>query len=301
MLHGVLPVKKAAGMTSHDVVSRIRRLAGQKRVGHTGTLDPDVEGVLPICLGQATRIAEYVQHLPKRYQGKLVFGRSTDTQDASGQTLVDVEKVDITSQQVDEAFMRFTGEIEQIPPMVSAVKVDGRRLYEYAREGKEVKRSPRRAVIYSLQQMDFKEGNHPVIDFDVWCSKGTYVRTLCVDIGDDLGVPAHMAHLVRVNSGPFTLEDCFTLEELTEVAAQGTWEDVLTGPGEALPHFPSMVLANEHYGDLMNGLSLEWEEEEMLLPESLRYRVYTEDGRFCGLYRQVDERRADPEKVFREW
>ncbi|SDW32616.1 tRNA pseudouridine55 synthase [Marininema mesophilum] len=301
MLHGVIPVKKAAGMTSHDVVARIRRLAGQKRVGHTGTLDPDVVGVLPICLGQATRIAEYVQHLPKRYQGTLVLGRATDTQDASGETIAEVAKVDITLDQIDEAFSRFIGEIEQMPPMVSAVKVDGRRLYEYAREGKEVKRSPRKAMIYSLERIDFTEGEQPRIDFDVWCSKGTYVRTLCVDIGESLGVPAHMSHLVRMNSGPFTLEDCFTLEELAEVAFQNTWESVLTGPGEALPHFPSIILSDEDYGELMNGLSVEWEEDEPLLPESVRIRVYTEDGRFCGLYRQVDERTADPEKVFREW
>ncbi|MFC4077877.1 tRNA pseudouridine(55) synthase TruB [Salinithrix halophila] len=301
MLHGVIPVRKAPGMTSHDVVSRLRRLAGQKRVGHTGTLDPDVEGVLPVCLGQATRIAEYIQQMPKRYLGTLVLGVSTDTQDASGQLIAQVAKVECSPEEVDAAFARFTGEIEQVPPMYSAVKVGGRRLYDLAREGKEVERKPRRAIIHSLVRTGFEEGPHPRVNFDVRCSKGTYIRTLCADIGDSLGVPAHMSHLTRVESGPFTLEDSVSLEELEAIAARGNWEDVMAAPGDTLVHFPALLLPDEDYDALMNGGSVEWEEAFSLLPGGRLLRVYTEDGRFCGLYRQVDERTAHPEKVFRAW
>ncbi|WP_240511796.1 tRNA pseudouridine(55) synthase TruB [Paludifilum halophilum] len=299
MLHGVIPVWKPVGMTSHDVVARVRRLAGQKRVGHTGTLDPDVAGVLPICLGQATRIVEYIQKAPKRYRGLLTLGVSTDTQDASGEVLSRVEAGTVQPEEVDAVFHRFVGEIEQLPPMYSAVKVQGRRLYEWAREGKKVARKPRRTVIYRLERTGWDPGTHPEVSFDVVCSKGTYVRTLCVDIGKALGFPAHMSHLIRVESGPFTKSDSFSLEEIEEISEKGNWGDILVGPGEALGEFPSLFLPGEAYSQVMNGMPLEWADPLPSSPYHGRFRVYTEAGDFCGLYRMVDETTAHPEKVFR--
>ena len=224
MLHGVVPVNKPAGLTSHDVVNRIRRLSRQKKVGHTGTLDPAVKGVLPICLGQATRIAEYIQSLPKRYWGTLTLGAATDTQDHTGRVTEEQPVSPLDPEQIDRVFRRFIGEIEQVPPMYSAVKVDGKRLYEWARQGREIKRSSRRVTVYSLERTGIEGGEQPRIHFDVRCSKGTYVRTLCVDLGKELGYPAHMSRLVRTESGPFTLEEAFTLDRLERVAARESGE-----------------------------------------------------------------------------
>lgn len=192
-LFGVIPVWKPKGMTSHDVVVELRRMTGERRIGHTGTLDPAVEGVLPLCLGQATRISEYIQQLPKRYAGSMILGVSTDTQDQTGRVLREKPVGALDSAKIDEAFKHFQGEIDQIPPMVSAVRVKGRRLYEWAREGKEVPRKVRRVKIYELVRTGLnREGDRVRIDFEVLCSKGTYVRTLCVDIGEWLGYPAQI-------------------------------------------------------------------------------------------------------------
>lgn len=299
MLHGVIPVLKPAGMTSHDVVAQIRRYSGQKRVGHTGTLDPDVKGVLPVCLGQATRIAEYIQQMPKRYQGTLVLGVSTDTQDASGMILDRKEVAPLTSEEVDEVFAGFVGKVSQVPPMYSAIKVKGRRLYEWAREGKEVIRQPRDIHIYHLKRRGMTEGDFPCIHFDVECSKGTYVRTLCVDLGQALGYPAHMSHLIRTTSGPFVLQDSFSLEEIKEIASADLWKDILVEPGDALVHLPSLIISKEDYIHVMNGMALEWPGPAADVPDSGLFRVFTEEGTFCAVYRWEDEGRAYPEKVFR--
>jgi tRNA pseudouridine55 synthase len=298
MLHGVVPVNKPAGLTSHDVVNRIRRLSRQKKVGHTGTLDPAVKGVLPICLGQATRIAEYIQSLPKRYWGTLTLGAATDTQDHTGRVTEEQPVSPLDPEQIDRVFRRFIGEIEQVPPMYSAVKVDGKRLYEWARQGREIKRSSRRVTVYSLERTGIEGGEQPRIHFDVRCSKGTYVRTLCVDLGKELGYPAHMSRLVRTESGPFTLEEAFTLDRLERVAASGEWGSVLTGIGEALGHLPEIVVPQSLFTSVMNGRLLHPGKGEGLAVGTL-FRVFTEEGQFCALYRMKDERTAKPEKVFR--
>ncbi|PTX58627.1 tRNA pseudouridine55 synthase [Melghirimyces profundicolus] len=302
MLHGVIPVRKARGMTSHDVVSRIRRLAGQKKVGHTGTLDPEVEGVLPVCLGQATRIAEYIQELPKRYRGTMTLGSATDTQDQTGRVVEEREVGSLDPEEIDEVFRRFTGEIEQIPPMFSAVKVGGRKLYEWAREGREVPRKPRKVTIHSLRRIGMEKGKQPRIHFDVQCSKGTYVRTLCVDLGRALGYPAHMSGLIRTESGPFSLEDARSLEELESMAENGELDRALTGIGEALGHLPAVMVPRETFPDVMNGRPLgmeEQKEEQGPVPVGTLFRVYTDDGRFCALYTLKDKSKAIPVKVFR--
>jgi tRNA pseudouridine55 synthase len=299
-LFGVIPVWKPSGMTSHDVVVELRRMTGQRRVGHTGTLDPEVEGVLPICLGQATRIAEYIQNLPKRYAGSMILGVATDTQDQTGQILREEPVAHLDPSKIDEAFQQFHGEIDQVPPMVSAVRVSGRRLYEWAREGKEVPRQPRRVKIYELRRTGMeREGDRMRIDFEVLCSKGTYVRTLCADLGEWLGYPAHMSRLVRLQSGPFFLQDAVTLEELGEVAERGNWEDVLISPDAALGHLPSLIVSSSARQGVLNGMPLQLEEPLDSRAVGRLVRVYTEEGEFCALYRLSAPDTARPEKVFR--
>ncbi|GGE25130.1 tRNA pseudouridine synthase B [Marinithermofilum abyssi] len=299
MLHGVIPIRKLPGMTSHDVVARVRRIAGQKKAGHTGTLDPDVEGVLPVCLGQATRIAEYIQDLPKRYHGTLTLGIATDTEDASGRVTAETAVDSLDPDEVNEVFRRFVGEMEQIPPMYSAVKIKGKRLYELAREGKEVERKSRTIRIYELivTWLELDEP-HPRIHFDVLCSKGTYVRTLCVDLGKALGYPAHMSRLIRVESGPFHLEDAVTLDALEERVKEEGWDQLLVCPGEALGHLPVLFVPESAFASVMNGMTLQLD-APVAFPAGSLCRVYTEEGRFCALYRLVEETTARPEKVFR--
>lgn len=297
MYHGILPVFKPKGYTSHDVVRYVRRLVGQKRVGHTGTLDPDVEGVLPLCLGQATRLVEYLQDLPKKYQGTLTLGISTDTEDQSGRVLARQPVSHLDEAEVSRVFEQMTGEIEQIPPMYSAVRQKGRRLYELARKGQIVERQPRKVQIYQLDLLTIESSTYPQIQFSVCCSKGTYIRTLCVDIGQKLGYPAHMSQLIRTTSGPFHLEDCLTLAELETVAKDDGWNQVLSSLDEGLGHLPSLIVEQSHKHRIWDG----WELYSDVKPNrSTLVRVYSEQGEFCALYRLEPTGFAKAEKVFRE-
>jgi tRNA pseudouridine55 synthase len=256
--NGVLVLRKPAGMTSHDCVARIRRLFGTKKVGHTGTLDPEVTGVLPICLGHATRLVEYIQDLPKTYQVIMLLGSTTTTEDATGEVVeeVAVDTASISEERVRSVFQQFLGEIEQIPPMYSAVKVNGKRLYDLAREGMIVERKGRRVTIYDLKLHEIEPVGHTVrISFTCTCSKGTYVRTLCVDLGRAMGYPAHMAQLVRVKSGPFSLSDSIPLEELEQRVSSG--EDpssFLLSIPQALSFLPRYEVAPERKKAVLNGL-----------------------------------------------
>jgi len=256
--NGVLVLRKPAGMTSHDCVARIRRLFGTKKAGHTGTLDPEVTGVLPICLGQATRLVEYIQDLPKTYRVTMILGSSTTTEDATGDVVetVSVDTSAVTEERVRAAFPQFLGEIEQVPPMFSAVKVNGRRLYDLAREGQVVERKGRRVTIYELELHGVEpDGGQVRISFTCTCSKGTYVRTLCVDLGRALGYPAHMEKLVRVKSGPFTLTDSIPLEELERRIAEGEApSSFLLSIPQALSFLPRYEVAPERKKAVLNGL-----------------------------------------------
>lgn len=213
-MDGVLNLLKPPGMTSHDVVNVVRRALGIKKVGHTGTLDPGVAGVLPICVGRATRLAEFIAGEDKAYRAEVTFGVVTDTQDSFGETVAEQEASHLTRGDLAYALTRFHGPIMQVPPMVSAVKVGGKRLYELAREGVVVERQARPVTIHKLQLLDFRPGPRPVAYLDVVCSKGTYIRTLAHDLGQGLKVGAHMSYLVRTRSGPFQLAAAATLEEL---------------------------------------------------------------------------------------
>ena len=245
-MEGVVLLHKPKGMTSHDCVFKLRKILREKRIGHTGTLDPDVTGVLPICVGRATKIAQFLTSETKTYEGEVTLGFSTTTEDASGE-VVETKHVDrvITRKEVEEVLAVLTGTIEQMPPMFSAVKVNGKKLYEYARAGQEVERPVRTITIHEFVLLDDREvfeGENISFRFRVTCSKGTYVRTLAVMIGEKLGFPSHMSHLVRTASGEFVLEDCISFEEIEENVQNGTVESIFISIDEALSKFPKMVV-----------------------------------------------------------
>ena len=205
-MEGIIPLYKPKGMTSHDCVFKLRKILKMKRIGHTGTFDPDVTGVLPICIGKATKVAEYITDAGKMYEGEVTLGFSTTTEDASGE-VVETKKVDrvISKSEIIEVLHTFTGTIRQTPPMFSAVKVNGKRLYEYARQGIEIERPTRLVTIYSIELLDDSliNGETTSFRFRVACSKGTYIRTLAVMIGEALGFPAHMSELSQNKVGQF--------------------------------------------------------------------------------------------------
>ena len=221
MINGIINLKKEAGMTSHDAVFKLRKILHEKKIGHGGTLDPDVVGVLPIAVGKATRVIEYMTEAGKIYRGQICLGYSTTTEDASGECLETTPVSDVAVEEVDLALRSFIGEITQIPPMYSAVKVNGKRLYEYARAGQTVERPERHVTIYDFKRtssLEFKNGCC-YFDFEVACSKGTYIRTLSVDLGKKLGYASHMSYLEREASAGLRLENALTLAEITDKVA----------------------------------------------------------------------------------
>ena len=223
-MNGIINLKKEAGMTSHDAVFKLRKILGTKKIGHGGTLDPDVVGVLPIAVGKATRMVEFMQDEGKVYEGEITLGYSTTTEDASGEVVAETPVLSpLDEKLVDEAIASLTGPITQIPPMYSAVKVNGRKLYEYARAGQEVERSERQVTIYSFERTSpiFYDGYLARFTFRVKCSKGTYIRTLSLDLGEKLGYAAHMSHLTRTSAAGLQLEDALTLEEISEKVEAG--------------------------------------------------------------------------------
>jgi len=220
-LEGVVVIDKPAGMTSHDVVQRVRRAIGQSRVGHTGTLDPSATGVLVVCLGRATRLVQFLQAGTKTYAARMVLGIETDSQDAEGEVVARVAADHIDERQLCEALTRFQGEIAQIPPMVSAVKVGGERLHHKARRGEIVDREPRQVTVHDLVLDMFEPGEHPHASFLVTCSSGTYVRTLAHDVGRDLGVGGSLEGLRRLANEPFHLDDAVSLEDFETACQDG--------------------------------------------------------------------------------
>lgn len=298
-----MAVWKPEGWTSHDVVAKVRRVLKMKRIGHAGTLDPMVTGVLPLCLGRATRVVEYVQERPKSYEAVLQLGISTDTEDLTGKVVESQASVSVTEAEVRQALTGFIGEIEQVPPMYSAVKIDGKRLYELAREGKTVERKSRKVTIHEINLLDFQlELDQPRVTFSVVCSKGTYIRTLCVDIGKALGVPAAMAHLTRTMSGGITKESCLTLEQIEELQQAGKLNNHLIPADEAITHLERasvpesigrLALMGQKVGLAHSGIHLDIMQNEQLV------RLYNEHGSFLGIF-QIDFGSAvfKPIKVF---
>ena len=259
-LNGILPLWKPAGMTSHDCVIKIRKLLKTKNVGHTGTLDPNVTGVLPICVGQATKVVQYLTDAGKSYIGEVTIGVSTTTEDADGE-VVKQKKIakPIKRDELLAVLNQLTGEIEQIPPMFSAVKVKGKRLYEYAREGISVERPKRRVTIYELTLLDDKEiftGDTIRFSIKVNCSKGTYIRTLAVMIGEQLGYPAHMSNLVRIASAGIRQQDCFTFTEIEDKLDTDNIDDLLLPIEVALNELPKLEIHDTLASRVRNGAVL---------------------------------------------
>lgn len=244
-MDGVLNLNKPSGPTSHDIVAQVRRIVGKRKVGHAGTLDPSASGVLLVCLGEATRIVEYLMDWRKVYRATAIFGIVTDTEDAAGKVIAETEAIHIDKAMVEDVVRRFVGRITQMPPMASAVRYHGRRLYEFARKGRVVERSPRTVEVYSIRLLDFQPGVHPRAIFEVECSKGTYIRTLCADIGRELGCGGHLSALVRTAVGRFRIEDSVTPEELERFVAEGRLVEVLHTVDSVLSDLPAVELSRE--------------------------------------------------------
>jgi tRNA pseudouridine55 synthase len=288
-MDGIFAINKATGMTSHDVVARVRRLAKQRRTGHAGTLDPMATGVLPICLGQATRVAEYLSESGKAYRATLRFGVETDTYDTEG-TVVREAPVMLTQDDIAAMLPDFLGEQMQIPPIYSAIKRDGQPLYKLARAGEAVTVEPRPIVIYALRIVSWEP---PDLVLDVDCGKGTYIRSLAHDLGRRLGPGAHLAALLRTRSGPFALSQSITLETLEAALAGDTWRDHLYAPDEALLERGAAILAPENETRLRNGQPIRFPPSISATPAAPHadgdlLRAYSTDGRFLGLLRWND-------------
>lgn len=298
-----MPIMKPVDFTSHDVVAKVRRILGIKRIGHTGTLDPNVTGVLPLCIGRATRVVEYIQDLPKEYEAQLILGIRTNTEDMTGNVLETASLILVTEKQVTETILSFIGLIEQIPPMYSAVKVNGKRLYELARNGEEIERKPRKVTIHHIEIIHMNlEIAHPVIKFRVSCSKGTYIRTLCVDIGNKLGVPAAMSNLVRTSTGHITINQCVSFERTSELFETGRLNEIIIPTDLAIPHLPFSSVSASLVESVLQGRSIP---VEALSPFPLSHlslnalRLYTPDGTFMGIFKtDMTSGLVQPVKVF---
>jgi tRNA pseudouridine55 synthase len=278
---GLLVVDKPPGMTSHDVVDRIRDIFSTKKVGHAGTLDPDATGVLVVGVGRATRFLSYAQEGPKRYRAVGTFGVTTSTQDASGEVLEEAA-ANIARDDVVLAAKNFTGDIEQIPPMVSAVKVKGQRLYKLARKGEEVEREPRPVTIHELNVVDYTDGERPEATFDIYCSGGTYVRTLIHDIGQTLGCGAHMKTLRRTEAGGFPDTDAIPLADLSI--------DHLRPISEAVRQLFQFEVGEDAVKSIGNGRPINLWGAQLPGVEQGQSVAMVHEGRLLAVYRLKDER-----------
>ena len=294
-MDGILNIYKEKGYTSHDVVAKLRGILRQKKIGHTGTLDPDAEGVLPVCLGKATKLCDMLTDTDKTYRAVLKLGVETDTQDLSGSVLAE-KPVTVTEDQILKAIQSFQGEYSQIPPMYSALKVGGRKLYELAREGKTIERQPRLIRIYEIQ---VKALCLPYITMTVSCSKGTYIRTLCHDIGQRLSCGGAMKSLVRTKAGVFYIEESLTLKQVEELKDQNRLETQLVPIRHMFAHLPVFRCGEDHEKALQNGniLRLEWGS----CPEKPTGQVIVTDAedKLIGVYLfREDTGCLHPQKMF---
>lgn len=275
---GVLVVDKPTGMTSHDVVAVVRRALGIRRVGHTGTLDPAATGVLVCAVGRATRLVQFMQQGPKTYAATMVLGRETDSQDADGEVVAESDASALTEDHVCAALKHFVGEIEQVPPMVSAVKVGGERLHERARRGEVVEREPRRVTVHDLVLDEFEPGTLARVSFLVTCSAGTYVRTIAHDVGQRLGVGGSLVALRRLATGGFTLEDALPLDRVRELGEETALRERLVPLRDALRLLPAVDVAGEVRDDLVHGRAMP------ATGQDGPYAVHDPAGRLVGVY-----------------
>ena len=303
-MNGIINVYKEKGYTSHDVVAILRKIAGQKKIGHTGTLDPDATGVLPVCLGRATKVCDLLTDHDKTYETVLLLGKTTDTQDISGEILKEHPTDHLNEAEVIKVIENFKGTYDQIPPMNSALKVNGKKLYELAREGKTVERKSRKVTIY---QIHIKKIQLPRVRMEVTCSKGTYIRTLCHDIGNRLGTGGCMEELTRTKVGRFELKDSLKLEELSDLAQNGRLEDALIPLDQMFSELQSVVPAEKYISKAYNGNDFFKNQlsEDGKFCSGEKVRVYDAQGHFIGVYRYMEDRKMfhlvkmflDPEEL----
>ena len=292
-MDGILNVNKPAGLTSFKVVAAVRRHSGEKRVGHAGTLDPDATGVLPVCIGKATRVVEYLSETDKSYRAIVRLGVATDTYDASGTVTGTADASGVTREQVEAALGAFRGRIQQTPPMFSALKSAGRPLYALAREGKTVERKMRAVTIHRLNLTGW---DPPELTLEIDCSKGTYIRSLAHDLGEALGCGAHLKTLVRTRAGPFAIEDTVSLEEAIEAFETGDGETLLAPIDSVLGNMAPVTLTAEEVDAVVKGQVLVREPGE----DAGRYRrAYGPEGAFVAvLHRDKESGLWRPRKVF---
>ncbi len=296
MLNGIIIMHKESGFTSHDVVAKMRGICKQKKIGHTGTLDPAATGVLPVCLGNATKLCDMLTDKDKEYVAEMLLGTVTDTQDTTG-TVLKVCSADVDEEQVRQAVMSFVGDYMQVPPMYSALKVDGKKLYGLARAGKEVERQARPVVIYEIEILEM---NLPVVKMRVACSKGTYIRTLCADIGDALGCGGTMKSLQRTRVGCFSLPEAVTLQELEQIRDTEGLESVVRPADSVFMECPALHIKPEFIRLLENGNAFYADQtmEGTVFSSGEWVRVYRGEC-FTGIYTYDAGRRwYKPVKMF---
>lgn len=297
MYNGIINVYKESGFTSFDVVAKLRGILKQKKIGHTGTLDPDAEGVLVVCLGKATKLCDILTDKDKSYEATLLLGKTTDTEDSSG-TILTENEVKVTEEKVIDVIESFVGEYDQIPPMYSAIKINGKKLYELARAGIEVERPSRRVVIHKI---DILKMNLPYVTFHISCGKGTYIRSLCRDIGEKLGCGGIMDRLVRdsVNATEtgktFTLQDSITLEEIETMVKTGRFEQHIISVEEMFPKLVRYQVDENGNKKLCNGnllVSKDFIEDTVEMEDGKKCLVYNKDGQFTAIYQFHEELHA---------
>ena len=297
LMDGIINVYKEKGFTSHDVVAKLRGILHIKKIGHTGTLDPDAVGVLPVCIGKGTKLCDMITDTDKTYEAVMLLGISTDTQDISGNVL-SKKDVAVDEKTLIETVDSFVGEYKQIPPMYSAIKVNGRKLYQLAREGIEIERSPRDVYIRSIHinDMNLQDGE-PSVTMTVSCSKGTYIRTLCHDIGEKLGCGACMKSLSRTRVGRFYIDDSYTINQIAALNLKGELSSIVT-PVDSMFDYPEIRIKREYDKLLYNGNQLPLSAGKALDGNTDdKVRIYNESGEFIGIY-SMDDSGYKPVKIF---
>ena len=309
-MNGILCVYKERGYTSHDVINRLRRISNQKKIGHTGTLDPNAEGVLPVCFGNATKVCGLLTDTDKCYRAELILGKVTDSYDITG-NVISEQEVTVTESQLREVAQSFIGTQLQTPPMFSARKVNGQKLYDLARQGIVVEREQREITVHdiSVDSLVYREGSEDEViaaEITVLCTKGTYIRSICHDIGEKLGCGACMGSLLRTKVGRFSIEDCKTIKELASLAENGMFEAMLIPADSMFPDYPKLSgLPKEADDLLMNGNRIylkllqkfDWMEQDNVL-----LRMYDHTGRFCAIYEyRKDKSYLQPVTMFPEY
>ena len=292
-MDGIFNIDKPTGMTSHDVVAKVRKILKQRRVGHAGTLDPAASGVLPVCAGQATRVADYLSESGKEYRATIIFGVETDTYDAEGKVTRTASTESLDRAAIEHALEQFRGQQTQIPPRYSAIKIEGQAAYKRTRAGETVKLAARPIEITRLDIVDWRK---PALVLDVACSKGTYIRSLAYDLGRAVGCGAHLGGLLRTRSGPFRLEESITLEELALASEQGEVARYAQPADRALESYPALYVSDEEAARVCHGNAFF---SEIAETERSLARVYTKAGKFLAIaVWEPEQRRWQPKKVF---